>query len=51
MVLSRKYERALIKKYAVFVKHLQPTEELLGYLRSKSVLTEELANQVKVNKL
>jgi len=48
MALSKRYEAALTLKRSMFVKSLHLTDTLLSVLRSKSVLTEEMENQVRV---
>ena len=50
MVLSKPHETALTKCRYDFVKSLEPTDTMLSFLRSKLVLTEEMENQVRVNK-
>ena len=51
MALSRRYDNALTKKRSKFVKHFHLTDTLLSVLRSECVLTEEMENEIRVNKL
>jgi len=51
MCLSQKYDHALTKCRHNFVKSLNLNDGLLSFLRSEYVLTEEMENKVRVNRL
>jgi len=48
MPLSKKYQYALRKCRFKFVSNLHLGDTLLSYLRTESVLTQEMENQVRV---
>jgi len=48
MPLSKKYQYALRKCRFKFVSSLHLGDMLLSYLRTESVLTQEMENQVRV---
>ena len=49
--ISKVHETALTKNRPTFVKHLILTEGLYSELRAEIAITEEMENQIRVNKL